>query len=445
MKTKSLLISGSILLSALSLPSYALVDATQTALAQEREVNQERIAEFSAEELALKQRRDALAAQKAALDAEIEALSTTFGENEIQIAEQQKLLDLESGSLGELFGIVRQTAKELDATLSQSVVFADQPAQLDNLNTIVEANALPTIAELNALWQTMVIHAKNSGTAAAITVPVVDGNGVIHDQTVVRIGDLGLLGEQGYLSWDGTSARYYGKQPADLPSLNEAKSLGDGVTFMPLDPSRGDIIARLADNPSLLQRIAQGGFVGKVIIALLLIGLGIALYRGFQLFTLSGRISKQLKTPDTPNDNNPLGRILNVYQEERFHSTEALELRLLEQVLDEQQGLEQGLSMIKLLAAMAPMLGLLGTVTGMIETFQVITQYGNGDPTIMAGGISMALITTVLGLVAAMPLLLAHNLLSTKVDNLRNLLEKQGIGLVAQRAEMGNSKERVAA
>lgn len=91
--------------------------------------------------------------------------------------------------------------------------------------------------------------------------------------------------------------------------------------------------------------------------------------------------------------------------------------------------------MLKLLAALAPMLGLLGTVTGMIETFQVITQFGNGDPKVMAGGISMALVTTVEGLIAAIPLLLAHNILSAQAETIRNILEKQGIGLVAQQAE----------
>src|SRR5690606_16973564 len=126
---------------------------------------------------------------------------------------------------------------------------------------------------------------------------------------------------------------------------------------------------------------------------------------------------------------------LSVYDTDQKRSVEALELRLLETIVDEQQGLERGLSMLKLLAALAPMLGLLGTVTGMIETFQVITQFGNGDPKVMAGGISMALVTTVLGLISAMPLLLAHNLLSAQADAIRSILEKQGISLVAAEAE----------
>lgn len=201
-----------------------------------------------------------------------------------------------------------------------------------------------------------------------------------------------------------------------------------------VDPSRGIMLEQLANSPELSDRLEHGGIVGKIILGLLAIGLGISLFRGIKLTLVRQQINKQLKSPTQPGDN-PLGRVLSVYNKEQKRSVEALELRLLETIVDEQQGLEKGLSMLKLLAALAPMLGLLGTVTGMIETFQVITQFGNGDPTIMAGGISTALVTTVLGLVSAMPLLLAHNILSSQAENIRTILEKQGISLVAEQAE----------
>lgn len=191
---------------------------------------------------------------------------------------------------------------------------------------------------------------------------------------------------------------------------------------------------QLALAPTLKQRLEAGGVIGKIILLLLGVGLIIAVYRGITLAIARQKIQQQLKNPHQVG-NNPLGRVLSVYNKEHTRSVEALELRLLEAVVDEQTGLEKGLSMLKLLAALAPMLGLLGTVTGMIETFQVITQFGNGDPKVMAGGISMALVTTVLGLVAAMPLLLAHNILSSQAENIRTILEKQGIGLVAEQAE----------
>ncbi len=212
-----------------------------------------------------------------------------------------------------------------------------------------------------------------------------------------------------------------------------------GLQVAVVDPSRGIMLEQLANSPELKDRIEHGGVVGKIILGLLAVGAIIALFRGAKLIVVRQQIKSQLKNPSQPG-NNPLGRVLGVYSKEHNRSVEALELRLLEAIVDEQQGLEKGLSMLKLLAALAPMLGLLGTVTGMIETFQVITQFGNGDPTVMAGGISMALVTTVLGLIAAMPLLLAHNMLSTQAENIRNILEKQGISLVAQQAEkVGNA------
>jgi biopolymer transport protein ExbB len=165
--------------------------------------------------------------------------------------------------------------------------------------------------------------------------------------------------------------------------------------------------------------------------------------RGVIIFNIRRKVAKQLSLIE-PQLNNPLGRVIAVYDEQKPRSLEALELRLLEVILDEQAKLEKGLSMLKLLAALAPMLGLLGTVTGMIETFQVITLFGAGDAKVMAGGISMALVTTVMGLIAAMPLLLAHNVLSTQAENLRNILEKQGVALVAQQAEQGQTKPVVA-
>lgn len=203
------------------------------------------------------------------------------------------------------------------------------------------------------------------------------------------------------------------------------------------DPSGGDVLSLLGSAPSIDDRVRQGGAVGALILVLLCVGLLIALVRGVSLTRMRIAISQQIKNPTIPGDN-PLGRVLKVYHDEPDRRLESLELRLLEVIVDEQQFCERGLSMLKLLAALAPMLGLLGTVIGMIETFQIITEVGNGDPKVMAGGISVALITTVLGLVAAMPLLLAHNVLSSQADAIRGTLEKVGIGLVAEQSELQN-------
>ncbi|MBL4830461.1 MAG: MotA/TolQ/ExbB proton channel family protein [Aliivibrio sp.] len=359
-------------------------------------------------------------------------LAEQFSLNEKSLAEKEQQLQLETGSLGEMFGVVRQVAKEVDVDLKLSLATIEQAGLIAAVKQVISTDALPSLELLSSLWKTMEQQIRASGEIVAVDFDYIDGNGSQAIKQGLRLGDIALVGSQGYLNWNSEQGKAtdFLAQPAGMPT---AASITSASTLL-LDPTRGQLLAQFEFQPTIQQRIEQGGVVGSIIIALLVIGLLIALYRGAVLLKIQTQISKQLKNPDRITDN-PLGRILNVFKSEKKQTIESLELRLLESIIDEQQGLEQGLSMLKLMAAIAPMLGLLGTVTGMIETFQVITEFGNSDPKVMAGGISMALMTTVLGLVAAMPLLLAHNLLSSRAEAIKGTLEKQSVSLVAERAE----------
>ncbi|MCW8331715.1 MotA/TolQ/ExbB proton channel family protein [Photobacterium sp. SDRW27] len=442
MKIKALAIS----LCLFTLPFAAsatstLVEKTQQEQQLQKAHNAKREAGFKLTEKEIKQQRDALIAQRDQLQRETQQLSNTFSGNENKLAKLEEQLRLETGSLGELFGVVRQTAKEMQAEINFSVTGADRTTYHGVVEDIVDAKALPSMKQLTGLWQGMTDQIVASSELREVSVPFINGEGYQSDVNAYRLGSIGLIGEQGYLSWDGKRqvAKPYLKQPENGPAFSTLNTLTQsGLQAAVVDPSRGVMLEQLANSPELSDRIEHGGVVGKIILGLLAVGGIIALFRGAKLVVIRQQIKAQLKNPSQPG-NNPLGRVLGVYSKEQNRTVEALELRLLETIVDEQQGLEKGLSMLKLLAALAPMLGLLGTVTGMIETFQVITQFGNGDPTVMAGGISMALVTTVLGLVAAMPLLLAHNILSTQADTIRNILEKQGISLVAEQAEKAGS------
>lgn len=418
-----------------------LVEKTRQAQKSEQVHNQAREAGFKQTEAEIRAQKDALLAQRESLNTEIDQLSSSFSENEQSLAQLEEELRLESGSLGELFGVVRQTAKDLQAELETSVTGADRHQYAAVVDKIVDAKALPSLKQLNGLWQGMLEQITASSEVRKVSVSYINGEGYQSTVDAYRLGSIGLIGEQGYLAWNGIRqvATPYLKQPENGPVASQIASLQQaGLQMAVVDPSRGKMLEQLAHTPSVTERLSQGGVVGKIILGLLAIGGIIALYRGCKLLWIRQQINAQLKQPEKPG-NNPLGRVLNVYDTDKRRSVEALELRLLETIVDEQQGLERGLSMLKLLAALAPMLGLLGTVTGMIETFQVITQFGNGDPKVMAGGISMALVTTVLGLISAMPLLLAHNLLSAQADAIRSILEKQGISLVAAEAEKTGS------
>ncbi|WP_373960612.1 MotA/TolQ/ExbB proton channel family protein [Vibrio gigantis] len=396
-----------------------------------------READFKKTEQELKAIKAQLEAKRTSVQNATDVLTQTFSDNENKLARLEEKLRLETGSLGELFGVVRQNAKELGAELSSTVNSVDRAEHTATVDQIIDAKSLPSMPQLSGLWMSMVEQIQASSELSKSQIAFINGEGNTNKVDAYRLGSIGLVTEQGYVSWNTQreDAIAYLKQPENGPTLASLSALANGeVANVVVDPSRGFMLEQLALTPSLTDRLQAGGVVGKVILGLLAIGLIIALVRGVSLAIARQKIRAQLKNPEQAG-NNPLGRVLAVYNKEQNQTVEALELRLLEAVVDEQTHLEKGLSMLKLLAALAPMLGLLGTVTGMIETFQVITQFGNGDPKVMAGGISMALVTTVLGLVAAMPLLLAHNILSTQAENIRNILEKQGIGLVAEQAE----------
>ncbi|HDI3143036.1 TPA: MotA/TolQ/ExbB proton channel family protein [Vibrio cholerae] len=417
--------------------SNSLVQQATQEKTQQQQHNQQREAGFVQTAQELQAAKAELLAERNRLQKEADQLSSQFSDNENTLARLEETLRLETGSLGEMFGVVRQNAKELQSELDQSVTGVEPRAHQQSIDDVVAAKTLPSMAQLRGLWQAMSEEIRASGQVQTTEIQWLNGQGETQTVPALRLGSLGLISEQGYVKWDNArqQALSYQQLPSNFPSFSHIRTLVDGdVVTMKVDPSRGVLLEQLALTPTLSQRLQAGGVIGNVILVLLGVGLIIALYRGAILATLRQKIKAQLKNPEQPG-NNPLGRILAVYNKEQQRSVEALELRLLEAVVDEQNHLETGLSMLKLLAALAPMLGLLGTVTGMIETFQVITQFGNGDPKVMAGGISMALVTTVEGLIAAIPLLLAHNILSAQAEAIRNILEKQGIGLVAQQAE----------
>jgi len=136
-----------------------------------------------------------------------------------------------------------------------------------------------------------------------------------------------------------------------------------------------------------------------------------------------------------PSKSNALGRVMMAYEGAQNKDADTVELKLDEAILRESPKFEFGLNILKLLAGVAPLLGLLGTVTGMIQTFQAMMIYGTGDPQLMAGGISVALVTTMLGLYAAIPLLVLHSFCASIARSIQGTLEEQSAGIVARHVE----------
>lgn len=380
-----------------------------------------------------------LANAKAALNAE-EALSARlkndFDANEIRLNELTDALRVKEGNLGELFGVVRQQSNSLLGDLTGSVISAQYPGREELLQELVDAGT-PTMGELREFWLTILGEMTEQSKTTSFTADLVNEKGETVQETITRIGAFNLVQGDEYLFFADNKIKSLQVQPSSqvldtLASFNNASS-----AFAPLfvDPTKGGILQLEKLKMSLPARLwAFRGFAGNAVLVLMIIGFLIAIERIVSLYLLTGPAINSQKKSKTPK-NNPLGRIMKVYLANKDEDTENLELKLDEAVLKETPKIERGINLIKVIAALGPLLGLLGTVTGMIEVFQSITLHGTGDPRTMADGISKALATTVWGLLAAIPLTFLHAIVAGKSKNIIHTLEEQSTGLMAQHEE----------
>jgi len=421
----------------------ALLDKVRQESQTSSAINEQREAEFLA---AKDQQQRLLKTAKRELSTEekrSETLNSDFENNEKKIAELEKRLDLKVSSFGELFGVVRQVSDDMTGILENSIISA-QLTHRDVLTAeLAQRKALPSIDELDQLWLTLLEEMTESGKVVQFSAPVISSDGIEQQREVTRVGVFNAFSDGKYLRYLPETERLVelARQPAtryqEMASLFE-KSHGSGYDVIGLDPSRGAILSVLVQTPNFMERIQQGGIIAYVIIGVGLLGLLLLMER-FVFLTLTGRaVNKQLKSEEL-NIKNPLGRILQHFRENPQQETETLQLKLEEAVLKELPKIERGLSSIGVLAAIAPLLGLLGTVTGMIETFQSITLFGTGDPKYMSSGISQALVTTELGLIVAVPLVLLLSFLTGKGNRLVQVLDEQSAGVVARLVEERNN------
>ena len=368
-------------------------------------------------------------------------LQKQFEDNEIILEDIQETLRIRIGNFGELFGVVRQVAGEAIAVIKNSIVSLQFPNREKNLAGLAQTRGIPSIEMMHDLKVELLREMSQSGQVQRFQKQVVLPGGSIVDAEIVRVGVFNAITENFFLQFvpDTQSLQVLARQPARRyqSMAEDLFALDAGYTTMAVDPSRGQILSLLIQAPGLGERINQGGLVGYLIIFIGLLGLALSLWRLFILRQDGQAINQQLTT-DIISQNNALGRILSVHNEHDAMETEALELKIDEAILKEVPKLEKYHSIIKVFAAVAPLLGLLGTVVGMIVTFQALTLFGTGDPKLMAGGISQALVTTMLGLIVAIPLVFLHSVLTSWSGTLIEVLEEQSAGLIARHAERPN-------
>ena len=425
-----------------------LLELVKEGKSKEQSENTKREAEFKAardqQDQILKAEQRELARQERIAD----QLEEEFRKNQekLRIAEEAYLKQL--GSLNELFGHMQSITTDSRVTFESSLTAAefgkDREKFLGDLTQKMgESTELPTIEEIERVWYEIMREMKATGEVSRFTATVINVDGTQTECDVVRVGVYNAVCGNSYLEYVPTKGQYQflARQPAgrytsSAGRVSSADSSSGYVSFSvdPSGPSGGALLANLVQNPSLLERINQGGIIGYIILAIGGITLLYAIYKYVMLYMMGREVEAQLAS-STPNSNNPLGRVLKVGASHMKETIDRLELKLAEAIMAERPSIERGISFVKIVSVVAPLAGLLGTVTGMIVTFQQITLFGTGDPKIMAGGISQALVTTVLGLVVAIPTTLAHSFLQSSARSVVDVLEEQATGIVAEKAK----------
>ena len=420
-------------------PMQDLLSQVQQAAQAQQQLDAAREAQF----LKARDQQAALVAQaEAELHAEqsrSDALRGEYENGQRTLAQLQTQLQAASADRGQVDAAVRDAARDFAAIAGDSLISAQLSGRREALAKLADPAAALTLAQLRSLWFLLEQQLVESGRVVRFPASYAMPDGSVQSGEVLRIGEFVALADDHLLvpapGSDQLAALSH--QPGDVAHLAaHYQATFSGLAPMLVDPSRGALMRLQAARPSVLERIRQGGWVGYVIIVLGVVALALALYQLAYLMEVHRRVQQQLSQAAAPRPDNPLGRVLSsVSAEAVSQDPEALETRLSEAVLREAPRLERFQPFLRVVVAAGPLLGLLGTVTGMILTFQVITEVGAGDPKLMAGGISQAMVTTVLGLIVAIPILFINSLLSARSRVLIQILDEQSAGLLARRLE----------
>ncbi len=445
---------ASTLLAVLAAPASAqqamsmdeLLRAVERGRVQDNKENKAREARFKSERAQQDKMLSDARAEKKREESRSTRLEATAEKNKEALTDLEEELNERLGSLKELFGVMQQVAGDartrFDTSLT-SVQYPDRVQFLEDLaSKIGGSSQLPSLDEIERLWFELQREMTESGKIVKFTTPVLTVDGLEQPMEVARVGLFNIVGDGKYLIFEDGRLSELARQPEAgrfTGSTSDLLGASEGVVRFGLDPTLGGVLRTYVARPNLVERVQQGGLVGYLIIALGIVGLLISIERLIVLGNASRKVSAQLES-STPNQDNALGRVLSVHHDNKATDTETLELKLSEAIFRETPALNRALLFIKIIAVVAPLMGLLGTVTGMIQTFQAITLYGTGDPKLMAGGISQALVTTVLGLTVAIPMTLLHTLVSGRSKRIVQVLQEQSAGIIATHAEKNSGQ-----
>jgi len=419
-----------------------LLKKTRSASQREAELDAAREREFRTSRDRQAQMLAQARNERALAERRTDQLSAQFDANEKRIKELEDTLRERSGYLGELFGVTRQVAADTAQSLSQSMISAEYTDREAFFRKIAAAKELPLIPELERFWYELQLEMTETGRTARVQAQVVTPEGKVSQQEIVRIGPFTSISNGEYMTYLPAQQAHQvvpRQPPANYRNVAEdLEEATSGYVKAAVDPSRGVIIGLYAERPNLSERIEKGEEVGYVILFVGFLGACAAIYQTLYLARVRIAVSRQLQNIQRPTTDNPLGRVLLAFKGDPNRIEEqadVAELRLSEAVLREVAPLERFQAFLRLVVAAGPLLGLIGTVIGMIITFQSITESGSSDPRLMANGISQAMIATVLGLGIAIPLLFANAGLAALSRQVVQILDEQSAGLLAENIE----------
>jgi biopolymer transport protein ExbB len=375
-----------------------------------------------------------------AAEAEATRLENLMAANQTEIDKLDQELADKQGEFQELFGAARSAAADLTAQVDRSLISAEFPGRSGELAEVAQTDTLPTETQLRYLWMTLVQQITEQSKVSTFPANVAKADGSAEQREITRIGPFVAFSDGRYLTYKPgqNQLAFLARQPAGSV-LGAAKAVenakGDGFTRGVIDPSLGTLLGLIVETPNMSERIQQGGSIGYLTLALGALAFVWGVFRWVTLSGTAGTVKSQMRRPKA-SKSNPLGRVLLAYEGvQNKNDTEAVAAALDDAILKEIPKLESGLNLVKIVSSIAPLLGLLGTVIGMVITFQSITLFGAGDPQIMASGISIALMTTVIGLVVSIPLVILYAFASGAANRITQMLEEQAAGIIAEHAD----------
>lgn len=379
---------------------------------------------------------------------QLEARQRFLAEKEKQLFPQVTEMD---GMVRELVGVIRITAKDIGSFIDQNLQSALGRAGDDFLKAVAEQSQFPGMNDIRRMVDLLFDEIQASGEVRLQNGSIVDRSGAAVDTQVLTIGNFTAayrIGrETGFLTYSPAGRKLFALSRLPTGRMQrQIEAYMDGRSeAVPMDISRGGALRQLTHALSFRELIPKGGPIVWPIVLILVLAVGIVAERVIFLwrkrFDADGLIHRihtlaadcnweGCRKACAENAGKPVARVVAAGLNFCRMGREEMENALQEAILKEIPYMERFLNTLEMLAAIAPLLGLLGTVTGMIGTFHVITQHGTGDARLMSGGISEALVTTMLGLAVAIPIMLAHTLLSRAVEKHIGRMEEKAVALV---------------